>query len=70
MSSTYMAGCYLVIKSHGKEDSVDADGSKDEILKEGAGDKCPNLIQKIIFDKKNFHRRREDGLTPLHRSML
>ena len=54
MSSTYMVGCYLVIKSHGKEDSVDADGSKDEILKEGAGDKCPNLIQKIIFDKKTF----------------
>ena len=56
MSSIYMVGCYLVIKSHGKEDSVDADGSKDEILKEGAGDKCPNLIQKIIFDKKTFKK--------------
>ena len=69
MSSTYMAGCYLVIKSHGKEDSVDTDGSKDEILKEGAGDKCPNLIQKIILTRY-FHRRCEDGLIPFHRSML
>ena len=33
----------LIVKSHGKEDGVDADGSKDEIFKEGAGDKCPNL---------------------------
>ena len=48
---------YLVIKSHGKEDSVDTDGSKDEILKEGAGDKCPNLTQIIILTK-HFHMQK------------
>ena len=53
-------GCrrHLIVKSHGKEDGVDADGSKDEVLKEGTGDKCPNLVQQMI-QTKHFHRAQE-----------
>ena len=44
-------GCWwnLIVESHGKQHSVDTDGRKDEILKEGTGDKCPHLRQEIIF---------------------
>ena len=43
-----MSSWDLIVESHGKENSVDTDGRKDEILKEGTGDKCPNLVQEII----------------------
>ena len=54
-------GCrrHLIVKSHGKEYGVDADGSKDEVLKEGTGDKCPNLVQEIIYIDKTFSKKRD-----------
>ena len=51
----------LIVKPHGKENSVDTDGRKDEILKKGTGDKCPHLRQEMIFrQQKSFVDRRMD----------
>ena len=33
----------LVVEPHGEENCIDANSGKDEILKEGTGDKSPNL---------------------------
>ena len=44
-----MSSWDLIVESHGKENSIDTDGGKDEILKEGTGDKCPHLRQEMIW---------------------
>ena len=38
---------HLVVEAHGKKDCVNADGGEDEVLKERASHKRPNL--KILY---------------------